>query len=755
MTTFRRPFSIIAACTAVAGLTPHLATGQQPDGSASGIELPPSARYRVEPTRVDEGPVIDGHLDDDVWQNAAIIDEFVQQEPLEGQAATERTVVRLLYDAVNLYVGVEAYDSQPAGIIATEMRRDSPRLLNEDSFQLILDTFQDRRSGYMFVTSPLGAKLEQQISEEGEGGWRGRNSPNVNLDWDGVWDVKTSLTEDGWFAEIVIPMITLQFPKTEEQTWGVNFMRNIRQKNEQVFWAPITKEYRLTRVSLAGTMTGLTGLSRGMDLRVTPYILAGGKQQLEGAVLKPSGFSDVGVDVKYGVASGLNLDLTLNTDFAQVEVDEQQVNLTRFPLFFPEKRDFFLENAGMFNVGAGSSGSTSRHGDLFFSRRIGLSDSGQPVPIIGGARLTGKVNRHNIAMLDITTQDGSADLGENFFVGRYSRDIFTRSKIGGIVINKETIGGPHYNRTFAADTSLALHTNFVVTGFLAKTETPGVSDSTMAGFLRSTWLSPSWSVFGEYADLQDNFNPEVGFVPRVGIRTSKLHTEWNPRPGKWNIRMLDPMWNITYVTDQNNRLLTRRMHHMVGIYFEDGSSGWVFYNDHFEQLDAPFYIHENVTIPAGTYRFGEWVYTYTTDPSRRLYGEIRYTPQTFFGGTRKDIRGTVGFRASSRISTELKFTRSDVNLPGGDFIADLAAITADFSFSPSLTLRTLSQYNSVTHEISNSIRFNWIYKPGSDIYLAYDEIRLDMDSQFAGIRRIAPWVRNRQLAIKMTYLLTR
>ncbi|MEO1997581.1 MAG: DUF5916 domain-containing protein, partial [Planctomycetaceae bacterium] len=348
MTLFRHPLSAIAVCVCTATITPHLAIGQQSETTASGNRLPPSARYRVEPKRVDEGPLIDGQLNDDVWQDAAIIDTFIQQEPIEGEPATERTVVRLLYDAVNLYVGVEAYDSQPSGIIATEMRRDSPRLLNEDNFQLILDTFQDRRSGYMFVTSPLGAKLEQQISEEGEGGWRGRNSPNVNLDWDGVWDVKTSITTDGWVAEIVIPMITLQFPKTEEQSWGVNFMRNIRQKNEQVFWAPITKEYQLTRVSLAGTMAGITGLSRGMDLRVTPYVLGGGKQELEGTVLEPSGFSDVGLDVKYGVASGLNLDVTLNTDFAQVEVDEQQVNLTRFPLFFPEKRDFFLENAGMF-----------------------------------------------------------------------------------------------------------------------------------------------------------------------------------------------------------------------------------------------------------------------------------------------------------------------------------------------------------------------------------------------------------------------
>jgi len=716
--------------------------------------LLPSDLYRVGPVQVHEGPQIDGRLDEESWQQAAVVENFVQQEPSEGDPATERTVVRLLYDSVNLYIGVEAFDSQPSGIIATEMRRDSLRLLDEDNFQVILDTFQDRRSGYMFVTNPLGAKLEQQIAEEGEGGWRGTNTSNINLNWDGVWNVATTQSPDGWVAEIAIPMVTLRFPRTDPQVWGINFMRNIRQKNEQVFWAPITKEYQLTRVSLAGTLEGITGVNRGMDLRVTPYVLSGGKQQHNGSALDASGFGDVGLDVKYGIASGLNLDLTLNTDFAQVEVDEQQVNLTRFPLFFPEKRDFFLENSGMFNVGMGSSGS-SRQADLFFTRRIGLSSSGQPIPIIGGARLTGKVNRHNIAALNITTQEGFGTPSENFFVARYSRDIFARSKIGGIVINKEAVGGSDYNRTFAADTSLAVHPNFVMNGFLAKTESPGISNGDMAGYFRGTWLSPSWSIYGEYADLQDNFNAEAGFVPRVGIRTSKFHTEWNPRPGKWNIRMLDPMWNITYTTDQHNRLLTRRIHHMVGIYFEDGSSGWVFYNDHFEQLDAPFDIHQDVTIPSGTYRFGEWVYTYKTDPSRRLYGEARYTPQTFFGGTRTDIRGTVGVRATNRLATELRFTRSNVDLPGGAFIADLAALTADFSLSPEVTLRTLSQYNSVTHEISNSVRFNWIYKPGSDIYIAYDELRLDMTPQFAGLRRTSPWVRNRQLAIKMTYLLTR
>ena len=557
-------------------------------------------------------------------------------------------------------------------------------------------------------------------------------------------------------AEIAIPMVTLRFPKAEQQVWGVNFMRNIRRKNEQVFWAPISKEYQLTRLSLAGTMTGISSVSRGLDLRVTPYVLAGGRQDRAVARLDGSGFGDVGLDVKYGVTSGLNLDLTLNTDFAQVEVDEQQVNLTRFPLFFPEKRDFFLENAGMFTIGT-RTGGFGRIADLFFTRRIGLSDGGQPVPIVWGARLTGKVDRHNIAVMNITTRKSFGEPGENFFVGRYSRDILARSKVGALVINKEAVsGGSHYNRTIAADTTLALHLNFVMNGFIAKTETPGISTGDMASYVRGTWLSPSLSIYGEYIDLQDNFNAEVGFIPRVGIRTSKFHGEWDLRPGKWNIRMFDPMWNLTYTTDQHNRLLTRRTHNMVGTYFEDGSSVVVYFNDHFEQLDLPFRIRPDVTIPAGTYRFGEWVFSYTTDPSRRLYAQTRYSPQTFFDGTRTDVQATLGVRVTSSIAAEARFNRSDVDLPDGAFIADLASVTFDLALSPDVTLRTLSQYNSTTHEISTSIRFNWIYSPGSDIYIAYDELRLDTDPLMLDPHaRRSPWLRNRQLAIKMTYLLSR
>ena len=734
------------------------------EGAITGGELPPAERYRVEPVRIDRKPSIDGRLDEEEWLQAAVIDDFVQQEPSEGDPATERTVVRLMYDAEMLYIGVEAYDDDPDGLVATEKRRDSRRLMDEDNFQIILDTFRDRRSGYMFVTNPLGAKLEQQVAEEGEGGFRG-NSSNINVNWDGVWDVATRRNADGWVAEIGIPMVTLRFPRVGEQVWGVNFMRNIRRKNEQVYWAPIPRAYTLTRVSLAGTMGGITQVNRGLDLRLTPYILAGGGQNRQSANLSlaGSGLGDAGLDVKYGLGSGLNLDLTLNTDFAQVEVDEQQVNLTRFPLFFPEKRDFFLENAGLFSVRTQGFG---RAADLFFTRRIGLSQTGQAIPIVGGARLTGKVDRHNVAVLNITTQaHGSGDarlLGENFFVGRYSRDIFARSKIGGIIINKSAVGGRHYNRTYAVDTALAPHPNLLVAGFLAKTETPGFTAGDMAAYATVSWLSPSWRIYGEYTDIQDNFNAEVGFVPRVGIRTSKFHGEWDPRPGRWGIRQFDPMWNIEYTTDQNNRLVTRRMHHMVGTYFEDGSSFTVIYNDRFERLDAPFVIHrdikdpaKNITIPVGEYHFGQWMFRYRSDPSKRIYTQLGYTPQAFWDGTRTDANATLGIRFTRSLATEVRFTRNNVDLAGGSFIADLAALTFDWAVSPTLTLRTLSQYVSTTGQLSNSIRFNWIYRPGSDIYIAYDELRLDYQPTVGGIRRYSPWVRNRQLAIKMTYLFSR
>jgi hypothetical protein len=712
-------------------------------GAAS---LPGQSRERLhaEAVRVERGPVIDGSLDEEVWGLAPPIDGFVQQEPLEGAPASERTVVRLLYDDHTLYIGVHAYDSNPAGIVATEMRRNANQILEEDNFQVILDTFRDSRSGYMFVTTPLGARLEQQVFEEGEGGRRGSTS-NVNRDWDGVWDVAARQTVDGWTAEIAIPLVTLRFPDQATQVWGINFMRNIARKNEQAYWSPVPKGYSLTRVSLAGTVTGLESLNRGRDLRVKPFVVGGGRRVMNGGIADNRVERDIGLDVKYGITAGLNLDLTLNTDFAQAEVDDERVNLTRFALHFPEKRDFFLENAGQFNVG--TTASMDRLADLFFSRRIGLSDAGAHVPIIGGARLTGKVGRNNVAAMSIQTDDAYGQAGENFLVSRYSRDVFERSKVGAIVINKQSMSGGHYNRTFAGDFTLAPHASLTLNGFLARTATPGTSGDEMGGHLRAGWLDRDWNVYAEYTDLQDNFNAEVGFVPRTGIRTSKFHFERTPRPGRFGIRVLEPMWNVAYTTDQTNRLVTRRYHYMLGVGFENGGNFMVWYNDNFERLDNPFPLRRDLIIAPGDYRFGDWRFSYRSNRSQRVYFSATYAPQTFFDGHRTDLDGRLGMRISSQLAAEGQLSRNDVDLPAGSFTADVASLGIDYALSPDMTLRSLTQYNSLTKQWSTGARFHYIYRPGSDLYIVYDEVRRDIP--------VPSELRDRQLIVKLTYLLSR
>jgi hypothetical protein len=697
---------------------------------------------------VDEGPTLDGSLEDVVWQRGTLIDVFIQQEPDEGSPSTERTEVRILHDGETLYLGVFAFDSEPEALTATEMRRDSERILQEDNFQIILDTFRDSRSGYMFVTNPLGAMLDQQVANEGEGGRFGRASSNVNRDWDGVWEVVAKKVPEGWIAEIAIPMITLRFPESEPQSWGINLMRNIGRKNEQAFWSPIPKPYSITRVSLAGTLDNLSSLNRGRDLRITPFVTGGASRIRSAGVTDDALQRDIGMDLKYGVSASLNLDVTINTDFAQAEVDDEQVNLTRFALFYPEKRDFFLENAGQFNVGSVSS--FNRLADLFFTRRIGLSDTGETVPIIGGVRLTGKLGRNDIALMDVQTNGVFEESGENFLVARYSRNILTRSKVGALFINKAQTNGTHYNRTYAVDMTLAPHANFTVTGFLAKTETPSISTGDMAGYLNATWLSQSWRIYGEFGDLQDNFNPEVGFLPRRGIRTTKLHVEWNPRPDRWGIRMLSPMYDIMYTTDQQNRLVSRRYHFMNGTVFDNGAYLNIFYNRNYERLDEPFIVRKGVTIVPGAYRYGQLRLSFNSNQARRVYYNLMLAPQTFFDGTRVDMNATLGARVTNQFSAQASYTRNDIDLSAGEFKVHLAAFRVDYALSPTLTLRTLTQYNSLSDQWGTSARLRYTYRPGSDIYVVYDEVRRDPTDP-TGLLEF----RDRRLMLKASYLLSR
>jgi hypothetical protein len=721
-------------------------------------------QYRVRAVATDVAPVLDGYLEEEVWGRGGLIDALVQQEPVEGAPATERTEIHMLYDAQTLYVGVRAWDSGRP--VATEMRRDSDQILAEDNIQIILDTFKDSRSGYMFVTNPLGAQFDQQIFNEGEGATTALSLPtsNINKDWDGVWYTAARIVDDGWIAEIAIPMVTLRFPASSTQEWGMNLLRNIGRKNEQVFWAPITKEFSIYRVSMAGTLEGMEDLNRGMDLRVTPFVTGGASSVLDQStpdVVEDDDLQgDFGVDLKYGITAGINLDVTINTDFAQAEVDDEQVNLTRFPLFFPEKRDFFLENSGQFNTGSATA--FGRYADLFFSRRIGLSESGDEVPIIGGARMTGKIGRNDIAVMDVQTNEAFDNSAENFLVAKYSRNFWSRSRVGGLFINKSQtnyvgdIDGSHYNRTYAVDALVAPHPNFTVQGFVAKTETPvdtpppadAEGYGEMGSYVNATWLDTDWRIYGEYVDFENDFNPEVGFLPRRGIRMTKLHLERNPRPGILGIRVLSPMVNWTYTTDQTGRRLADRWHYMMGARFQNGAYFNIWYNDHFDRVDDDFRLG-GVTIPAGDYEFGEWRVSFDSNPSRRWYYGLMWAPQEFYGGDRQDVQLKLGARITDRLSTEAAYTRNDVSLPNGDFDVDLASLRVDLALSPTMSLRSITQYNSQSDQFGTSARFRWTYTPGSDVYIVYDELRRD---RYEGTTF---FYRDRSLIIKATFLLTR
>lgn len=738
----------IAAASAAAAQTDH--RHEPPPAKPAPQAAPGSERLSMRAVRVADAPKIDGVLDEAGWATAEAVDRFVQQEPHEGQPASDRTEVRVLFDGGHLYIGVRAYAALP--VTATEMRRDADRLFDEDNFQVILDTFHDSRNGYMFVTTPLGAKLEQQIFDEGENVGRGGNTSNINRNWDGVWNAAARILDDGWSAEIDIPFSTLRFAPRDDQVWGINFQRHIRSKNETVLWAPLPKAFALTRVSLAGELHGLSGISRGLDLRLKPFFVGGAHNVQATADGGDTDYiRDVGLDARYGLTAGLNMDVTINTDFAQVEVDEQQVNLTRYSLFYPEKRDFFLENSNFFTMGTGGVFTTTQvQTDLFFSRRIGLSDAGTPIPIQGGVRVAGKSGRNNIGVLDIQTDDFFGKPGDNFFVGRYSRDVFRRSRVGAIFVNKDTLNGStRFNRTFGVDANLAINPNLQIQSYAAKTETPGRDGKDMAYFGRIAYRDPKWNLYLNYLDVQDNFNAEAGFVQRTGIRATKAHFGPTPRPQKGNVKLFEPMYVLTYTTDQSNRLVYRQHHVMLGTTLRDDTFINVFYQNTLDVLDAPFRIRPNVVIPTGSYQMHEWYFTLNSSPGRRIYERVTVSPVQFYGGTRLNLSAAAGLRATSQFSAELQYNRNDVDMPWGAFVVNLSTLRVDYTFSPRMTIRSLTQYNSSTHEISNNIRFNFIYRPGSDIYVVYNDLsQTGLPADIFGRK-------DRQLVVKATYLLQR
>jgi hypothetical protein len=673
-------------------------------------------------------------LGDPIWNAATPVSGFWQEQPDEGQPSSERTDVRIVYTAETMYVGVVNYDRAPREIIVSDARRDAS-LEDTDSFQIILDTFRDRLNGFVFGTNPAGIQYDGQVTNEGQGGGglalgqrqQGGAGSGFNVNWDGAWDVRARIDEAGWSAEFAIPFRTLRFPSGADQTWGVNFQRNIRRRNERAYWAPIPRQYDLYRLSLAGTLTGLQA-PVVRNLKATPYVLS---QTIQSGVRPVDARfdRDAGMDVKYSVTPSLVLDGTVNTDFAQVEVDDQQVNLDRFDLFFPEKRPFFLENAGFFTVG--NPGEV----DLFFSRRIGIGPNKEQIPIRAGARLSGKAGKFNLGLLNMQTGDAPETLdgairasGTNSSVVRISRDLPNRSSIGGLFVNRSAsgIGAARIetNRTFAIDGKAGIRQHTVVSSFVARTESPDITADDHAYNLRSRTSVPRFDLDVAYQEVGAGFNPEVGFLSRSGYRkpSASLMTRWRPRDFL-ALQELRPHTSYRAFYGFDGLLESMFWHIDNHWQFRNSAEIHTGFNVTEEGVREPFEIYPGVVVPTGSYAHREAQLVFMTNAGAPVSLNTQVRFGGFFGGDRVSITPTLQMRAGETLTTELRYERNAIDLPGGSFTTNLVRARISYAFSTRAFVQSLVQYNDRADLWSMNLRFGWLQAANTGLFVVYTDTR--------------------------------
>lgn len=694
---------------------------------ATGGAVAATGTHLATATRAPEAPTLDGDvIGDSAWANATPITAFTQEQPNEGAPSSERTEVRVIFTNDTLYIGAVMYDSDPSGIIISDARRDAP-MDDTDSFQMIVDTYRDRQNGFVFGTNPAGVEYDGQVTNEGQGGGglgfgqmqSGGSGAGFNINWDAAWTVRTVVGEHGWSAEFAIPFRTLRYPASETQTWGINFQRNIRRKNERAYWAPIPRQFNLYRLSLAGSITGLqTPPMR--NFRVTPYALGNVFTSGVRPVETDTDY-DFGADVKYSITPSLTLDATINTDFAQVEVDDQQVNLDRFTLFFPEKRPFFLENAGFFSVG--NPGEV----DLFFSRRIGIGDNGQSIPILGGGRVSGKAGKFNIGLLNMQTSDYDDTVAStNFSVARVSRDLPNRSSIGAIFTNRQATGDlagdDQYGRTFGFDGKIGLGMTTVISGFLARTDTPDIDDDDYAYNLRSQTNRPQWDFNVGYQEVGDGFNPAMGFLSRRGYKKPDVFLMTRFRPANdFNLQELRPHTSYRGFWGLDGFQETGFWHIDSHWQFRDSTEIHTGMNITREGVRTPFEIYPGVFVPPGTYDHAEAQIVAMSRQSAPWRLEMRVTAGGFFGGDRVALSPTVRFRAGDALTTELNYQRNDIKLPWGDFVTNLVRTRISYSFSPRIFTQALVQYNDRADLWSMNFRFGWLQAANTGLFVVYTD----------------------------------
>ena len=695
---------------------------------AAGLTLQsPDGRRQVGAVEALAPITLDGVLDEEVWRRAAPADGFLQAEPHEGQPATEITQVRLAFDRDALYIGVLCRDAAPAGIIVNDIRKDFAAG-EQDTFEVILDTFADRRNGFVFVTNAAGAKADTQIANEGR---------DVNTSWDGVWTVATARDADGWSAEIRIPFKTLRFERGADRVWGVNFSRRIRRKNEIDYWSPVPRVYNLYRAGLAGTLTGLADASQGRNLRIKPWVAADATRPVAGASFDAG--AHAGLDVKYGVTPSLTLDLTAKPDFAQAEADEQQVNLTQFSQFFPEKREFFLENSGMFYFGdipresrAGGARFSPPEEEmlLFFSRRIGLTDAGDEIPIAAGGRLTGRIGRTGVGLMTIQTQSEGGRDGDNYTVLRGRRDILRNSDMGAIFLSRQSAGAStDRNEVAGADFNFRFVKALSINGFLAKSMTPGAGGGETAGKASVVWNDNRFHAQYSLLSVGDHFRDDIGFIKRTGVRKHFVDFGVRKRPSalrRIGIRELHPhtRWNI--YTDQSNATVTRNNHIGFGAFLENGGYVEGAWNGRVERIEMPFKIRPDQRFDPGRYDWNEYYFEFETNHSRKLSASANFLGGGFWNGTQRTTKAALLFRPSYHLTFDVVLQRNDIDLPFPmhAFVTNLVTSRIGYAFSTRTFLDTLLQYNTDLKQFSTNVRLDLIHRPLSDLFVVYNEQRL-------------------------------
>ena len=714
---------------------------------------PTTGKAAIQVVRLSAPLRIDGHLDEAVYATVAPISDFIQMEPKAGEPATEKTEVWVLFDPHYVYVAMRAWESRPDLMVANEMRRDSNNIRMGDCVSFAFDTFHDGRNAFQFEVSPLGARVDGQSTNERQ----------FSADWNPVWELAVGRFAGGWTVEAAIPFKSLRYQPGTAQVWGFNARRNNKWKNEISFLARIPAAFGIGRGSFAAslfpTLTGIDAPPGSKNLEVKPYAVADlntDRSASPAIVNDPDGHA--GLDVKYGVTQSLTADFTYNTDFAQVEADEQQVNLTRFSLFFPEKREFFLENQGTFSFGASATGvANTPVGDtplLFYSRRIGLNqvgNQGLEVPILAGGRLTGRVGRFSIGAVDIGTRNApkAGAAATNFSVLRLRSDVLRRSSVGVLATRRSAAqNGTGSNDAYGVDGSFAFFANLSFNTYWAKTRTTGLGGRDTSYRTQMEYAGDRYGVQLDRLVVGDSFNPEVGFVRRRNIRESVGQLRFSPRPKRiTSVRKFSGIGTYTYIEDGAGSLQTRTTDGEFAIELQNSDRFSVGLIDDFERLAQPFAVTPTAKVPVGGYDFATARVGYVFGQQRPVSGALLVEHGAFYNGERTSIGfSKTRVNLTPRFSLEPNISINWIDLPGGSFTTNLIGSRVTYTMTPLMFASALVQYNSTTRRASTNVRLRWEYRSGSELFVVYNEER---DT----LARGAPDLQNRAFIVKVNRLL--